>query len=156
MTILQSPWATGQRTTPYGDCAGDEVSELFAFALPAAALAVGDIIELGVLPAFHAPSDAILVCEDLDSGGAPALAFDVGIMSGDVGDKVTARTCGSELFAASNVGQAGGVARATQVSAFTIAPTDNHRSIGVKITTAAATQVAGAKLRLMLKYRPTV
>lgn len=154
MTILQSLWATSQRNTPYGDCAGDEVCELFEYALPAAALNIGDIIELGVLPAFHAPSDAILVCDDLDSNGTAALVFDVGLMSGDVGDAVSARTCGNELFAASTTGQAGGVARATLASAFTIASTDNHRSIGVKITTAAATQVAGAKLRLMLKYRP--
>ena len=98
-------------------------------------------------------SDALLVSDDLDSGAAPAIAFDVGIMSGDVGDNVSARTCGNELFSASNIGQAGGVARATQVSAFTIAPIDNHRSIGVKVTAAAQTQTAGAKLRLLLTYR---
>ncbi|CAB3972334.1 MULTISPECIES: hypothetical protein [Burkholderia] len=155
MTILQSLWATQQRTTPYGDCAGDQVCERFEYALPAAGLQVGDIIELGVLPADHSVSDAVLVADKLDTGGAPALAFDVGIMSGDVGDKVSARTCGAELFSASNVGQAGGVARTTLASAFTIAPVGNHRSIGVKITAAAQTQAAGFKLRLMLTYRPT-
>lgn len=153
MTILQSPWATRQRNTCAADCAGEEVAQMFEFTLPATALAAGDIIELGVLPANNAPSDAILVSDDLDSGGAPAIAFDVGIMSGVVGDKDSVRTCGNELFAASNVGQAGGVARATAASAFTIAATDNDRSIGVKITTAAQAQIAGAKLRLLLKYR---
>jgi hypothetical protein len=155
MTIYQSLWATGQRNTPYGDCAGDEVCELFTFSLTATALAVGDIIELGILPATHSVSDAILVCDDLDSNGAPTIAFDVGLMSGDVGDNVSARTCGNELFAASTIGQAGGVARTTLASAFEIAGTDGDRSVGVKITTAAATQgAAGQQLRLMLKYRP--
>ncbi|SEH89706.1 hypothetical protein [Paraburkholderia hospita] len=152
MTILQSLWATGQRMTPIGDCAGDVVSQVFEFVLPATALQVGDIIELGPLLADNSVRDAILISDDLDSGGAPAIAFDVGIMSGEVGDAVSARTCGNELFAASNVGQAGGVVRASAVSAFTIASTSNHRSIGAKVTTAPQTQVAGAKLRLLLTY----
>lgn len=152
MALLQSLWATGQRMTAVGDCAGDEVSQMFEFALPQTALSAGDIIELGVLLGNNVPTDAILVCDKLDSGGAPAFAFDVGVMSGAVGDTDPARTCGAELFAASSVAQAGGVARTTLASAFTIAPTENHRSIGVKVTAAAATQVQGAKLRLLLKY----
>lgn len=153
MALIQSGWVTRQRNTVTADCAGEEVAQLFEIALPAAALVANDIIELGVLPAYNSISDAILVCDDLDTGGSPALAFDVGIMSGEVGDKDSVRTCGAEIFAASNVGQAGGVARTTLASAFTIAATDKDRSIGVKITTAAATQAVGAKLRLMLKYR---
>jgi len=152
MAIKQSFWATGQRMVPVGDCAGDEVAQLFEYQLPAAGLSIGDIIELAVLPAFNTATDAILVSDDLDSNGAPTIAFDVGIMSGSVGDAVSARTCGAELFSGSVVGKAGGVERASLASAFTIAPTDNHRSIGVKLTAAAATQVAGAKLRLLLKY----
>jgi len=152
MALKQSFWATGQRMVPVGDCAGDEVAQLFEYALPAGALSVGDIIELAVLPAFNTVTDAILICDDLDSNGAPTIAFDVGIMNSYVGDKDSVRTCGAELFPAATLGQAGGVARAQVASAFTIAATDNHRSIGVKITTAAATQVAGAKLRLLLKY----
>lgn len=125
---------------------------MFEIALPAAPLAVGDIIELGILPAYNTITDATLVADDLDTGGSATMAFDVGVMSGDVGDKVSVRTSGAQLFAASNVGQAGGVARTTLATAFTIAATDKDRSIGVKITAAAATQAAGAKLRLLLKY----
>lgn len=153
MALIQSGWPTRQHNTATAGCAGVEVAQLFEIALPAAALVANDIIELGVLPAYNSISDAILVCDDLDTGGAPAMAFDVGIMSGEVGDKDSVRTCGAEIFAASNVGQAGGVARTTLASAFTIGATDKDRSIGVKITTAAATQAVGAKLRLLLKYR---
>jgi len=152
MAILQSLWATGQRMTPIGDCAGDNVSQVFEFALPATALQVGDIIELGPLLADNTVRDAIIISDDLDSGGAPAILFDVGVMSGEVGDALSARTCGNELFAASNIGQAGGVVRASAPSAFTIAPNSNHRSIGAKVTAAAQTQVANAKLRLLLTY----
>ncbi|MBU9386635.1 hypothetical protein [Burkholderia multivorans] len=153
MTILQSSWATGQRTTPVGDCAADVVAQLFEFALPAAALAADDIIELGVLPANNSPTDATLIVDKLDSGGTATIAFDVGVMSGQVGDKVSARTCGAELFGGSNVGQAGGTVRASLASAFTLAPSDVDRSIGVRIKAAAAAQVAGAKVRLLLTYR---
>lgn len=152
MALIQSEWATRQRNTATADCAGEEVAQMFEVKLPAAALVANDIIELGILPAYNTITDAILVADDLDTGGSPALAFDVGIMSGEVGDKDSVRTCGAEVFAASNVGQAGGVARTTLASAFTIASTDKDRSVGVKITTAAATQAAGAKLRLLLKY----
>lgn len=152
MALIQSDWATRTRNTATAGCAGVEVAQMFEVKLPAAALVANDIIELGILPAYNTITDAILVCDDLDTGGSAALAFDVGIMSGEVGDKDSVRTCGAEVFAASNVGQAGGVARATLASAFTIATADKDRSVGVKITTAAATQAAGAKLRLLLKY----
>lgn len=152
MTIIQSGWPTRQRNTATAGYAGVEVAQLFEIALPATALSANDIIELGVLPAYNTVSDAILIADDLDSGGSAALVFDVGIMSGEVGDKDSVRTCGAELFSASNVGQAGGVARATLARAFTIASQENDRSIGVKITKEAATQVAGAKLHLLLKY----
>ena len=151
MALYQSKWATRQRNTPNSGFAGAEVAQLFEYTLSAPALAANDIIELAVLPAGNVVTDAILVCDDLDTGGAPAIVFDVGVMSGEVGD-TGARTCGAELFSASNVGQAGGVARATLASAFTLTPSDKDRSIGVKITTAPATQANGAKLRLLLKY----
>lgn len=149
MALFQSEWATRQRNTATADCAGEEVAQLFEFAVPAAALAAGDIIELGILPAYNSASDAILVC---DAVGA-SLAFDVGIMSGEVGDKVSVRTCGAELFAAAPTGAAGGVLRTTLPSAFTIASEERDRSVGVKITAPTGAQVAGAKIRLMLKYR---
>jgi hypothetical protein len=147
MSLLQSLWATGQRNTPYGDCAGDEVVQVFEFTMPATAPAANDIIELAVLPATHTVTDAILVSEALDT-----LAVDIGIMSGEVGDKDSPRTCGAELFAAQAVD--GTVVRTELVSAFTIPPTDNHRSIGAKVTTAPGAAVAGKKLRLLLKYAP--
>ncbi|AOJ09656.1 hypothetical protein [Burkholderia mayonis] len=153
MALLQSLWATGQHLAPVSCEYGGVVAELFEFTLPATPLAVNDIIELAVLPATNVPVDAIIVSDKLDSGASAAIAFDVGIMSGAVGDKDNSRTCGAELFSAATAGRTGGTARASFTSAFTIEPTGNHRSIGLKITAAAATQVASAKVRLLLQYR---
>lgn len=150
MAIIQSEWATHQKNTATAGCAGTEVAQLFEIKWPTAAVASGDIIELGILPAYNSVTDALLICDDLDAG--TTLVFDVGVMSGDVGDKVSVRTCNAELFSASTTGQAGGVARTTLASAFTIAAADKDRSIGVKVTTAATTPAPGAKLRLLLKY----
>lgn len=152
MALYQSKWATRQRNTPNSGCAGAEVAQLFEYTLSAAeALAANDIIELAVLPAGNVVTDAILVCDDLDTNGTPTLSFSVGVMSGEVGD-TGARTCGAELFSASTIGRTGGVERASLASAFTLTPADKDRSIGVLITAAPATQAKGAKLRLLLKY----
>lgn len=160
MSLIQSLWATNQRNTPNGDCRADEVVQVFEYALTATALAVGDIVELAVLPANHSVCDAILLCDDLDTNGAPAIKLDVGIMSGTVGAKLnadgSARTCGAELFSADTSAQSGAVSRMTLQSGFLINAADTDRSIGVKINTAAATQAAaGNKIRLMVCYRPT-
>lgn len=152
MAIHQSGWATRQRNTAVAANAGVEIAQMFEFTLPGtAALLLGDIIELGVLPAHNEISDAVLIADDLDTG--TTLTLDVGLMSGSVGEDNPARTCGAEIFAASNVGQAGGVARTTLATAFTVAAAASDRSVGVKIAAAATGHTAGAKLRLLLKYR---
>lgn len=150
MALIQSGWATRQRNTANSGCAGVEIAQEFVYTTEAGkTLAAGDIIELGVLPATNAISDAILVC---DAVGA-SFAFDVGIMSGEVGDKDSVRTSGAEIFAAAPTGAAGGVLRTTLASAFTIAPADKDRAVGVKVTAPATAQATGAKIRLILKYR---
>jgi len=63
-------------------------------------------------------------------------------MSGAWGDGGV-RTCGNEFFAASTTPQAGGAARPTAAAAYRVARSDQRRSIGVKINTAAATGAAG-------------
>ena len=160
MALIQSFWATNQRNTPAGDCRADEVVQIFEYALSSTVLNVGDIIELGVLPANHSPCDAILLCDDLDSNGTPTIKLDVGLMSGVVGAKLnpdnSARTCGAEMFSADTSAQSGAVSRMSLQTGFLINAADTDRSIGVKINTAAATQgAAGQKIRLMVCYRPT-
>jgi hypothetical protein len=151
MTQLQSKWVKRQITTPLGSESGDVVSELFEYSL-AAALVVGDIIELAVLPTYATVVDAVLIADDLDTNGTPTITLDVGIMSGEVGVLDAARTCGAEIFSGSTVAQAGGVARPSLATAFRIAALEGHRSIGVKVAAGPATGATTGKIQLRLFY----
>ena len=104
-----------------------------------AGLAANDVVEMVILPAGYVPISAYLACEDTDSDATPAIALDMGLISGTAGAADNARTCGSEAFAASTVAQAGGVASPSKKDFFLIAPSDADRGFGVKVATAATT-----------------
>lgn len=153
MTIYALKWSAdaGRGNVIVPDCAGDMVRNRYELdladtPLKGVTLQAGDIIDLGPLPANYTVMDIVIDCDDLDSNGTPTLAFDVGIMSGTPGDTVSARTCGAEFFSGATVAQAGGIVRTTLKTAFRVAPTGSDRSIGLKITTAAATQPSTGKL----------
>lgn len=142
MTIKQSNWTKGINVTATSDCSGEVVCERFTFTITEN-LTTSDIIELGVLPAFATVVDAIL---DTDECGTCTIA--VGVMSGSVGSTDGARTSGTELFAAAADAS---VVRPSTRSAFTIAPTDKDRSIGLKFS--AAVTAANQVVALTLFYK---
>lgn len=144
-TIRQSDFIKRIQPTVSSGEAGNVIVNDYFYDLPTAQNVTGDIIDMGVLPAYMTVSDVVLVCDDIDSGAGAVL--DVGIMSGSPGDTNTDRTCGAEIFSGATTGQAGGVARPTLASAFKILATEADRSIGVKIATQSATAVAG-RIRL--------
>ena len=153
MAIYALKWSAdaGRGNVIVPDCAGDVVRNRYEFdlagpVLKGITLQAGDIIDLGPLPANYTVMDVVIDCDDLDTNGTPALAFDVGIMSGTPGDTVSARTCGAEFFSGATIAQTGGVARTTLKTAFRVVPTGADRSIGLKVTTAAATQPTTGKL----------
>jgi predicted transcriptional regulator len=155
--VLPASEQSGSVSAAYPDCAGDVVTnryelDLASGVLKGVTLAVGDIIDLGPIPANSTVEDVIIDSDDLDSNGSPTIAFDVGVMSGNPGETGT-RTCGAEFFAASTVAQAGGVARTTLKTAFRVAPVQTDKSVGLKITTAAATQPATGKLGVSVRVR---
>lgn len=155
MTIRVSSFSKGTLATIVGGCAGDVVVQDVYYDVASGQNVLNDIIDIGILPANHTISDAILFPDDLDSNGTPLCALDVGIMSGTPGDAVSARTCGAEIFAASTAAQTGSVVRPTLKSAITILPSNIDRSIGVKFQAAAATAVAGRiRLRLFMHSTP--
>jgi hypothetical protein len=144
MALRQSDFAKGILPIPHPSMAGQAVTHRYYFAVTAAiAGALNDIIELACIPAGCRVADMVLDADDLDSNGSPAIALDVGIMSGTWGENDGARTCGNEFIAASNVAQAGGSVRPTKKEAFRDAGLATPRSIGVKIQAAAATGQAG-------------
>lgn len=142
MTIRVSGFSNRNYPVAVSSFAGEVISADYFYDLPAAQAVLNDIIDIGVLPAGHTVSDAILMCDDLDSNGTPLVALDVGIMSGNPGE-TGSRTCGNELFAADTSARTGATARMSKLAGFNILPTDLDRSIGVKIQAAPATAVAG-------------
>ncbi|PHV10183.1 hypothetical protein [Chitinimonas sp. BJB300] len=115
-----------------------------------AALAAGDVIELGILPAGARILDMTLVTDKLDSHATPTVALDVGLMSGSVGDTGN-RAIGAECFAADPVGKAGGASRMSLKSGFTLPKAQADRSIGVKVN-AIATGAPTGRISLLLWY----
>ncbi len=149
MTIRQSLFITSQLATVSQSGAGDTFANDYFYDLPAAQNILNDIVEIGTLPAYRTIADAVLIVDDLDS--ATAVALDVGIMSGTVGDPNPARTCGNELFAADTTARTGGAARMSLKNGFLVKPTEEDRSIGVKIQAASGTPVAG-RIRLRVWF----
>lgn len=151
MALKQSTQIVAGDAVP--SAAGNEAVHLVGDYTVPTGLAANDVIEMVVLPAGYVPIDAVLVAEDLDSNGSPTVTLDLGLISGTAGAADNARTCGTEAFAASTVGQAGGVARPTKKDFGLIAPTDADRGIGLKLAAGAATLVVGAKIRLTVIAR---
>lgn len=148
--ILPAAEQNGPVSIAYPDCAGDVVVNRYEIDLGGAVLtgktlAQDDVIDVGIIPALSTVVDVIIDSDDLDTGGSPAITFDVGVLTGTPGTTGT-RTCGNQFFAASNVAQAGGVARMAKAAGFRVAPASTDTSVGVKITAAAATQTATGKI----------
>jgi hypothetical protein len=116
-------------------------------------MVINDVIEMGAIPEGMIVTDAWVACEDLDSGG-PTITLSAGIISGVYGVVDNARTCGAEFFAASTVGQAGGVARANVAAGFLLTPNLDLVPYGLKVAAAATTPVVGAKIRMFVAMKP--
>jgi hypothetical protein len=143
MAIRASSYVSGPNRQTDAEIAGDVVCTRVVIPVLAAQIVLNDIIDAFILPAYHFVTDMILVPDDLDTGGSPTLALDVGIMSGTPGDTVTARTCGNEYFAATLAGVPAATSRMTKPAGFLVAPVAYDRSIGIKYQAAAATPAAG-------------
>lgn len=153
MATILSDFAKRVRITVTGDGAGDLVVNPFFVDLKAADLVANNVIDIGILPAGHTINSAILIPDDLDTG--TTITLDVGLMSGTIGDALSARTVGQELFVASTAAQTGTPASAvTTKTAHTIAAAAVDRSIGVKIVTAPTGATAG-RLRLSVSMYAT-
>jgi hypothetical protein len=146
MAILKSRHATGSRPVA-SVLSALAVGLLYEYTTEAAALAVNDIIALGPLEADVKPIDVTLITDDLDTGAG--LTLTVGILNAAGTDIDAAAT--STWIAASTVGQAGGVARATNANAFLSGRSASTRQLGIKVVTApAGSQGAGKKIAVIV------
>lgn len=153
VVINVSNFSNGSLPIKSADSAGDVICQDFFYDITAAQLLTGDIIDMGILPAYHTVTDMILISSDIDTGSA-AVTLDVGLMSGTPGDSTNTRTCGAEFFAASVSGQAGAIDRMSLPGGFKVLATQADRSIGVKILLQPATAAAG-RIRLRVLMHPS-
>jgi hypothetical protein len=108
--------------------------------------AIGDIVEMGAIPAGHVPVDVIV-----DNGVLGASAtLDVGILSGNYED-AGVRTMGSEFIAAGAAATAGVLRRNKVVSDIAVQLTD--KGWGVKFL--GANPATGQKIRAVLLCAPS-
>lgn len=140
MPVFQNDWGRGIKQAPVSREAGGVVEERYTFTI-SANLAAGDIVELGILPAYHNVVDAILILPETGTA-----TYDLGIMSGAVGSPDNARTSGAQYF--SGVADAT-VHRLALPGAFTVPATDVDRSIGLKVV-GAGVVAAGQVVSLLL------
>lgn len=149
MAVYKSKTAQGQVPVPslmFGLIAGI----LYEFATPSVALAAGDIIALGPISPGVKPVDVQLITDDLDTNGTPTITLTVGVLNAAGTDIDAAAT--STWIAASNVGQTGGIARASTANVYLSGASATERQLGVKVVAGPATYAgAGKKLAVVLK-----
>lgn len=145
MALYMSEWAKGRAHLPVSAEARGAVAERFEFTVNED-LAIGDIIELAGLPAYHMPVDAVLVTDALGT----SVTADIGIMSGDFGDDDVSRTSGAELYDGADV-SAATVSRMSEATGFRVSTANSDRGIGLKIGGDDVT-ASGQKITLILFY----
>ncbi len=107
-----------------------------------AALALGDVMQSPVISAGSTIVDVMLVTSKLDTNGTPLITLDVG--NG---------TTPSQFIAASTVGETGGVARATAITAQPLTlPSDD--TIDVTVHAAPATGAVTGTVTLHVFFLP--
>lgn len=147
MATFLSEHASGVKVVSFPSEAGQVNVARFDYVIPSGQNpAANDIIEIGYLPAGCVPVDAVFYADEAGVG-----TFDVGFVTGTVGDNVSVRTSGSELFAAAADVT---VTRLAQASAFRLTKANGDRGIGVKPS--ASITGAGQRITLVLSYAANV
>lgn len=137
MANFQSDYARGLRPMPTPQ--GSEIVSVRMTVATTTALAQNDILEFGELPVDCVPVDFILDSTDIDSGAATTIS--VGVANADKSDLDTAAANGGAVWlSASNIGQAGGMARPTTRACLISAPRQPNPASGA---------ASGAQLRMV-------
>ena len=135
---------------------GSVIPVRFPVSLATADLANGIAGQVGVLPAGAVPVAVEIDAAQLDSNGAPTLAYSVGILNAALTAISTATADGGAAWLTGQTigrtagGSASGIVASRPIKLVTPAVAD--RPVGILLTAAAATAVAGV-LALTLWYR---
>lgn len=130
------------------------VCERFTLAMATADLALNTIGQVGILPAGCVPVDVRVDGTDMDSG-AGAAVYQVGIWDGAGASLSTAAADGGGAWGDTGTAVATAFDKSmtrTLNNMATVQKSDSDRKIGVKVTTAPSTAVAGT-LGVTVMYR---
>lgn len=129
-------YLTGCKPVPIP--AGCEViAPRFGINLTTGDMALNTIGAVGILPAGCDPVDCFVDSDDLDSNGTPALVMQIGLLN-------AAGTAFDVVFGSTTIGRSGGQDRIMSKELARCGASSVDRKIGIKVTTAPATAVAGA------------
>lgn len=143
--------------------AGLEVlSQRFELTVATGDLTLNNIGNIALLPAGCIPVALMIDSDDLDTNGAPTLAWSVGVSNGAVSNNIqsaagtdisTATADGGAAWGTSiTVSQAGGQVQVLSKALSRVTKVDYDRYIMIKATAAAATAASG-KIGATLLYR---
>lgn len=151
-----SDFLTG-RTPPVQGTDSSLLAVRYAINLTTADLANGICGAVGILPAGHIPVAIEIDAAQLDSNGAPTLAYSVGVLNaGQTAIDTAAANGGAAWLTGQTVGRTAGGSASGPVASRPlklVTQTQVDRLIGILLTAAAATAVAG-QLAITLWYRP--
>lgn len=106
-----------------------------------------------ILPAGCVPVRLVVDSDDLDSGGAPAVVFAVGALNAAGNDLSSAAVDGGAAWGTGlTVAQTGGAVTPVSTALMRVLPASADRVVGLKVTTAPATPVAG-QVGITMTYR---
>lgn len=136
MPLIQSEHAKGRLQAPYAAEAGNVVA--VRYTIDASLVTNGDVVELGILPAYCRVVDATLIAPDL-----AAVTANVGLIDAAPGEVTEGSTVGTEVFN----GAAAGVSRLDAPGAFLLEAGETDAAIGLTLSGAGAGTVT-----LLLQY----
>lgn len=131
------------------------LAQRFTTVLAVADLAAAQVGALGILPAGHVPVMVEIDSAQLDSNGAPTLAYSLGILNAAATAISTTTPDGGAAWAtALTTGRTAGASGPIPSRPLKlVTQTQTDRQIGIALTGAAATAVAGS-ISVTLYYRP--
>ncbi|MBS4049850.1 MAG: hypothetical protein KGZ69_01435 [Methylomonas sp.] len=134
MATKLSEWTklSHRRPTPMPHCSGEIMFADFWYSVVGERLDADDIVDIGILPARCEIVDWYAWCE-ADVGN---ITLTAGILAGEIGDDVSVRVLGTELFSAASIdtGETS-IVRGALVTGLKIAASESDRSIGLEVGT---------------------
>ena len=129
-------------------------AERFAVNLGTADLALNTVGAVGILPAGAIPCFLEIDATDMDSAGSPLLAYSLGVINdAETAISTAAADGGAAWLTARQEGRAAGVSGLlTSAAMRAVQPAQVDRKLGVQITAAPGTAVAGT-LGVTLYFR---